>query len=81
MIAKKIKELLPSIPRSNFVQKTYVPDDDRLDRNLQGTILVQYTPYERDSDPKKRSPQARVRLFIENQKSAVFDKYLTSPAH
>jgi hypothetical protein len=81
MIANKIKQLLPSLPRSNFIQKTYVAEDDRVEEEIQGTILVQYTPYERDSDPKKRSPQARVRLYIENQKTPVYDKYLAAPAH
>lgn len=80
MIANKIKQLLPNIPRFNFIQKTYVPEDDRVDEDIQGTILVQYTPYERDSDPKKRSPEGRVRLYIENQKNAVFDKKLATPA-
>jgi hypothetical protein len=80
MIDDKVRQLLPGIPRSNFYRRTYVREDARVKEEIQGTVVVQYTPYERDSDPQKRSPQARVRLFIEDQSAAIYDKYWANPA-
>ncbi|KAF1825922.1 uncharacterized protein K489DRAFT_376311 [Dissoconium aciculare CBS 342.82] len=79
MIVRKIRDLLPNVSRTNFIQKTYVAENRAIKEVIQGTILVQYTPYERDSDPKNKSPQARARLFIENQKKPIYDKYMAPP--
>jgi hypothetical protein len=75
MIERKIRELLPDLPRSNFLQKTYVRTDTRiLEKALRGAILVQYSPYDHDGGSDGRTPQARARAFIENKSFHVFDK-------
>lgn len=67
---KKLKSLLPG---TNFVQKTYLYNDPKV-MDTNGLVVVQYTPYQELGGEDHCTPQARVRVFYENNRTPVIDK-------
>jgi hypothetical protein len=67
----KFADLIPGL---NYQQNTYAFEDPAVAEDLQGLIGIQYTPYDSLGGEDGCTPQARVRVFYENNKKAVIDK-------
>lgn len=61
------------IPGATQIVRTYWDEDTDIHEDLQGAIIVQYTPYDRNGGDSGCDPQARVRVFYENNQEAVID--------
>lgn len=60
---------------AKYTQKTYVHHDARIKTSLiRGVVAVQYTPYDHDGGDDGCTPQARVRMFYENNREHIIDK-------
>lgn len=70
----KLKDLISG---ANFIQKTYVYDDPTV-ADTNGLVVAQYTPYQEDGGDDHCTPQARVRVFYENNRTPVIDKKWSS---
>lgn len=71
MLTDKFAELIPG---SGFKVRTYHDSDPAVPEKVEGAIIAQYSPYDHDAGEDKCTPQARVRIFYENQQEAVIDK-------
>jgi hypothetical protein len=76
VLRDRIAEILPG---STDVVGTYEADDPDMHEKVEGVLLVQYTPYDRDGGEDGCTPQARVKVFYEDNKQPMIDKSWDSP--
>lgn len=73
-------EFAQLIPGSSDTVTYYTQHDSRITREaLRGNIAIQYSPYDHGGGSDGNTPQARVRVFCENQRIPVLDKSWDSP--
>lgn len=58
---------------AEIIERTYAFQDPGVPKDMRGEVFVQYTPYEGDGQDGC-SPEARVRIFYENNKTPVEDR-------
>ena len=59
---------------AKYTQRTYVAKDERIFPRARGVVAIQYSPYDHNGGDDDCTPQARVRMFYENNKEPVMDK-------
>jgi hypothetical protein len=59
---------------AEYTQRTYAANDERVFLRGRGVVAVQYTPYDHNGDDNECTPQARVRMFYEDNKDPVIHK-------
>lgn len=59
---------------ARYIQRTYVAKNQNVFPRGRGVVAVQYTPYDHNGDDDECTPQAKVRMFYEDNKTPVIDK-------
>jgi hypothetical protein len=59
---------------AKYTQRTYVANDKEVFARCRGVVAVQYTPYDHNGGDDDCTPQAKVRMFYEDNKEPIIDK-------